>query len=414
MSTLNPSLSIVSGPPSLVSQGITALHAGDKSRARALLHQATQHEPRNADAWLWLSGAVETDTERYDCLQQVLTIDPHHAAAQHGIKMLGTRLAPAVPAPPVASPAVPAFAALLAEAPLDQAVASVPGASLPALPAVDPENFSATTRGVLDAAVAAAPVAAPQYAVFLRDRFLLRQKVAFNEKYCVWDEHDQPILYVERPRYFLRNVLGFMGAAVFGILMMLLFIKAAGEAQTIGPAAFFGVMIVVAMAFTIVGPMLIYKKRNITFFRDAAKREPLLVILQDRKFQPINATYTIADLQGTLLGRLRKNYLYDIFRKRWYCYAPDGSLLCVAKEDSLLRSILRRAFSRIQWLNLIVAPLLRTNFVILRNEFQIGEFNRKFTLLDRYMLDMSADTTQSVDRRVALALGVMLDTGERR
>jgi hypothetical protein len=58
--------------------------------------------------------------------------------------------------------------------------------------------------------------------------------------------------------------------------------------------------------------------------------------------------------------------------------------------------------------------LLRTNFVYLRGDQMIGEFNRKMTLLDRYVLDMSADRNRHLDRRVALAVGVMLDTGERR
>ena len=43
-----------------------------------------------------------------------------------------------------------------------------------------------------------------------------------------------------------------------------------------------------------------------------------------------------------------------------------------------------------------------------------GEFNRKFTLFDRYVLDLSADADRTFDRRIALAVGVMLDTGERR
>ena len=34
--------------------------------------------------------------------------------------------------------------------------------------------------------------------------------------------------------------------------------------------------------------------------------------------------------------------------------------------------------------------------------------------LDRYVLDMSGDLSRTLDRRIALALGVMLDTGERR
>ena len=84
-------------------------------------------------------------------------------------------------------------------------------------------------------------------------------------------------------------------------------------------------------------------------------------------------------------------------------------MLCVAKEDSFILSLLRR----------LIGPffgLLRTNFVILApDEGQVlGEFNRKFTILDRYSLNMSGDANRTLDRRIALALGVMLDTGERR
>ena len=59
--------------------------------------------------------------------------------------------------------------------------------------------------------------------------------------------------------------------------------------------------------------------------------------------------------------------------------------------------------------------LLRTNFLLVGADGAVlGEFNRKFTLLDRYVLDLTADPERLLDRRVALALGVMLDTGERR
>lgn len=62
--------------------------------------------------------------------------------------------------------------------------------------------------------------------------------------------------------------------------------------------------------------------------------------------------------------------------------------------------------------------LLRTNFVIVGGSNPggevLGELNRKFTLFDRYVLDLTPDTTRSLDRRVAVALGVILDTGERR
>ena len=56
------------------------------------------------------------------------------------------------------------------------------------------------------------------------------------------------------------------------------------------------------------------------------------------------------------------------------------------------------------------------NFVFRQGDSEriIGRFNRKFTLRDRYVLDVSEDPTALLDRRVAVALGVILDTGERR
>ncbi len=71
---------------------------------------------------------------------------------------------------------------------------------------------------------------------------------------------------------------------------------------------------------------------------------------------------------------------------------------------SLLRRVLGTFFG-----------FLRTNFLFLGPGGEVlGEFNRKFTLLDRYVLDLTADPERTLDRRLALAAGVMLDTGERR
>ena len=72
----------------LLSQGIAALKAGQKAKARSLLEQVVQQDERNEMAWLWLSGAVDTDDERYTCLQKVLAINPSSAVARRGIEAL--------------------------------------------------------------------------------------------------------------------------------------------------------------------------------------------------------------------------------------------------------------------------------------------------------------------------------------
>lgn len=250
---------------------------------------------------------------------------------------------------------------------------------------------------------------------FDRDKFLLRQKaLAISEKYTVWDEAGNAILYVVRPAHLLRNLLAVFAAVatfilVIGVVVGLvgLFASEKGGGAGAAIAGLFGFILAVVGAF--VAGIVCSKKRHVEFYRDQNKGELLLKVFQDKKFQPIVATYTIADAQGNTLGYLRKNYLYNIIRKRWVCLAPNGSQLCMAMEDSIILSLLRR----------FLGPLfgfLRTNFIIVQQAGGdvLGEFNRKFTLLDRYVLDMTADPHRLVDRRIALAIGVMLDTGEKR
>ena len=399
---------LLSAPPqadTLLKNGIRALHGSDKPRARLLLQEAVQVEPQNEQAWLWLSGAVETDVERWQCLSRVLELNPQNEAARLGLKRLGLMVA-ANPAAP-AAPSMPSSAALPT---LPAAPVSLPAATAPSV-AVMPQAIS------LPAPLPTAQLNTALDPVFLRDRFLLKQKIAIAEKYQVWDDQNNPILFVERPLHLLRGLLSICCALIVMAVTLGLGLMAASALPAGAIRVLF--LLVYISGSAVLGistAVMISKKRHVTFYRDEAKREPLVTVLQDHKFFLFNATYTVTDTQGQLLARLRKNHLYNILRKRWYCYAPDGLLLCVAKEDSLLRSMLRRSFSQLGVLGALFAPLLMTNFVIMRGSDGgvAGMLNRKFKLLDHYVLDMSADAGNLIDRRVALALGVMLDTGERR
>src|SRR2546428_4986753 len=247
--------------------------------------------------------------------------------------------------------------------------------------------------------------------VFDRDVFLLRQQLLrISEKYDVADEQGKKIVFVERPAHLLRNLGALLAAlaaaGVVGVGFGMLADMAKGT-------AFEGVLVALAVFGAIVALIAVgvglSAKRHVTFYRDQTKRDKLLDVLQDRKWQPITATYTVRDRSGRTLALLWKNYLYNIIRKRWYVKAPDGTTLYVAKEDSIILSLLRRLLGPL-------FGLLRTNFIIVRNgsEDVVGEFNRKVTLLDRYVPDLKADRARELDPRVAPALGGMLDAGERR
>jgi len=246
---------------------------------------------------------------------------------------------------------------------------------------------------------------------FDRDTFLLRQQLLkISEKYDVGDEQGNKLIFVERPAHLLRNLGALLaGAAIlFGGMAGLAALpsSAAGSAATAWLVVI-GMLIILVGAFA--AGIAISAKRHVTFYRDESKRERLLDILQDKKFQPITMTYTVRDARGRPLARLGKNWLFNMIRKRWYVWAPDGRVLFLAKEDSVILSLLRRFLGPL-------FGLLRTNFIFLPagTEDVIGEFKRKFTILDRYVLDMTADPQRLMDRRIAVALGVMLDTGERR
>ncbi|MBI4637071.1 MAG: hypothetical protein HY727_12045 [Candidatus Rokubacteria bacterium] len=245
---------------------------------------------------------------------------------------------------------------------------------------------------------------------FDREVFLLRERVlTITAKYEVWSAEGTPILYVERPTYLIRTALAYGAAFVAAGIVVGLVARAAESGGDPGLLALLGLAgYGLAVATFIVVSMSLRPLRHVTVYRDDSRREVLLRVRQDQRFALLTRTYTVLTPGGEPLARLRKRYIHNIVRKRWYVESPAGERVAIAVEDSIILSLLRRILGSL-------FGALRTNFLFVRGDAEVfGEFNRKFTLLDRYVLDLSLDPERTFDRRVALALGVMLDTGERR
>jgi uncharacterized protein YxjI len=244
---------------------------------------------------------------------------------------------------------------------------------------------------------------------FDRDVFLFRERLlTITSKYEVQAADGTPILYVERPTYLLRAVFAYMLgtiAATLTLVWITTLVRSVGH--ELGTLIVLAGLALAPAAFLVVS-MSVRPRRHVTIYRNESRAEILLRVLQDQRFALLTRTYTIVTVGGEILARLRKRYVHNVIRKRWYVEGPTGGVVALALEESIVLSLLRRVLGSF-------FGLLRTNFLVIHPDGTVlGEFNRKFTILDRYVLDLAADSQRHLDRRVALSLGIMLDTGEGR
>jgi hypothetical protein len=256
--------------------------------------------------------------------------------------------------------------------------------------------------------------------LFGRDVYLMSQKVAINERYVVTDEEGAPLLFVERPAHVMRGLLALIVAliastvAFFALAMLigpLLPDVAAEDASPVATLIGILVFALVGVVFVVVA-MALSKKRHVTFHAGSDESGPRRIeIIQDEKIQFPTRTFTVRDGSGATIGAFSKNLIHSMVRKRWMIRDGRGRPLCFVREDSIILSLIRRIGAFVP-----ILRLMRTNFVFFKfgSDRELGEFRRKRTLLDKYVLDLQADPTRILDRRLAVAMAVMLDTAERR
>ncbi|MCC6188687.1 MAG: tetratricopeptide repeat protein [Anaerolineales bacterium] len=68
---------------------VQALKSGQRLRAKDLLTRLLKVDQSNADYWLWMSAAVDSEKEQVYCLQNVLKLDPNSIPARRGLVVLG-------------------------------------------------------------------------------------------------------------------------------------------------------------------------------------------------------------------------------------------------------------------------------------------------------------------------------------
>jgi uncharacterized protein YxjI len=174
---------------------------------------------------------------------------------------------------------------------------------------------------------------------------------------------------------------------------------AAGETPAGGPVAF-------------VRQKKMAIKEDIRFFADDSESEELFRIKARSMFDIGGARYDVTDAAGAPIGVLEHAFKQSLFRSTWKVTDADGGEVMTAKERSLPMAIARRVIDFVpDFGGLIPIPY---NFDFLMDGSVVGHMNRKFQLRDRYVLDLSGDHERLLDRRLAIALAIGLDTLQNR
>jgi uncharacterized protein YxjI len=153
-------------------------------------------------------------------------------------------------------------------------------------------------------------------------------------------------------------------------------------------------------------------KEEIRFFADEAETQELFQIKARTWIDTGGSKYDVVDAQEGNIGLLEHVFGKSLFRSTWRISTPAGDEIAIAHERSQPLAILRRVIDFVPDVGgLIPIPY---NFDILAGGQVIGKMDRKFQLRDRYVLDLSGDTDKVLDRRLAIALAIGLDTLQNR
>ena len=153
-------------------------------------------------------------------------------------------------------------------------------------------------------------------------------------------------------------------------------------------------------------------KEHIRFCADENETQELFHIQAQTWLDTGGSRYDVVDAQDGKIGLLHHAFGKSLLRTTWNVSNALDQEVAIAQERSQAAAIVRRVIDFVPDVGgLIPIPY---NFVILSNGSVIGTMNRKFQLRDRYVLDLSGDTGKTLDRRLAIALAIGLDTLQNR
>ena len=151
-------------------------------------------------------------------------------------------------------------------------------------------------------------------------------------------------------------------------------------------------------------------KEDIRFFSDENQTHELWRI-KARSMMELSGRYDVTTPDGEKIGVLGKVFGKSLLRSTWQIFDSADQEVAIAMERSMPVAILRRVIDAVPYGDFVPIPF---HFTIDAGERHVGDLNRRFGYRDTYDLDVSGDVERTIDRRLAVTLGVALDALQSR
>jgi uncharacterized protein YxjI len=155
-------------------------------------------------------------------------------------------------------------------------------------------------------------------------------------------------------------------------------------------------------------------KEDIRFYADENETRELWRI-KARSLMEFGGRYDVTTPEGERVGVLEKVFGKSLLRSTWRILGSAEQELAIAKERSVPIAILRRVIDAVPYGDFVPIPFHFTVDTVADGaERHIGDLNRRFGVRDTYDLDVSGDVERTIDRRLAVSLGIALDALQSR
>lgn len=167
------------------------------------------------------------------------------------------------------------------------------------------------------------------------------------------------------------------------------------------------------------GQLIAFAEQKRFAFREAftvwandSKAEVLFTVKAD-KILDIHGRFLIKDSTDTLIGYCKKAFRASLLRSTWEVYDAHDQLLFTVKERSQGMAAFRRLAQFLPYLS-DIAPFFPFNFDYEKDGKIVGRHSRLWgRLTDQYKQSVDPELAQ-VDRKLILALGILLDALQDR